>query len=369
VKTIRVRLGEVRDPSYDVIVGRGVLDQLPTLLADRCPAPLYAVVTDGRVADLYGTRVVAELERAGLAARLFTFPPGEWNKTRDTWSGLCDQILGARLGRDGAVISLGGGVAGDVAGFVAATLHRGVACVQVPTTVLAMIDAAIGGKTGLDVPAGKNLVGAFHQPRFVLADVDTLATLPRNQLAAGFAEAIKHGVIADAGYAAAVAAGAGACLQRSPEAIEPLVVRGAEIKAQVVSEDVGERGRRQILNFGHTVGHAVEARSGYELLHGEAIAIGMAVEASLAEAQGLARPGTRETLLAALRRFDLPTTVPDTLASADLLETMRADKKVRGGALRFALPAAVGLMAQSADGAWTVELAPAQVLRALDASR
>jgi 3-dehydroquinate synthetase len=210
VTTLRVPAAGAHGDGYDVVVGRGVLADLPRLLAERCAAHVYAVVTDSRVAELHARRVTTLLEQAGLAARLFVFPAGEWNKIRSTWSELCDQLLGAHIGRDGAVIAVGGGVVGDLAGFVAATLHRGIPVVQVPTTTLAMIDASVGGKTGVAVPAGKNLVGAFHPPRFVLSDIDTITTLPRNQIAAGLAEAVKHGVIADAAYAQAVSRAAAA---------------------------------------------------------------------------------------------------------------------------------------------------------------
>ena len=369
VTTISVSATATRDASYEVIVGRGVWDRLPQLLAERCPAHVYAVVTDSRVDALYGKRLLALLETAGLRARSFVFPAGEWNKVRDTWADLCDRMVAAGIGRDAGVVALGGGVAGDLAGFVAATLFRGIDYVQVPTTVLAMVDASVGGKTGVDLPAGKNLVGAFHAPRFVLADIDTLATLPRNQIAAGCAEAIKHGVIADAAYADDVARSAPACLARSPETLERLVERSVRIKRDIVAADTQERGHRQVLNFGHTVGHAVEARSGYELLHGEAVAIGMAVEAAIAEASGHARPGTRRRVVELLEQYELPSIVPATLACDDLLEAMRSDKKVRTGTLRFALPAAVGEMAQSADGAWTVEVGPAEVRTALEACR
>jgi 3-dehydroquinate synthase len=369
VTTIRVPAPGTGDAGYDVVVGRGVLPELPRLLSERCPAHLYAVVTDSRVAELHGKRVVALLEQAGLAARLFVFPAGEWNKTRETWTELSDQLLAAHVGRDGAVVAVGGGVVGDLAGFVAATLHRGIPHVQVPTTTLAMIDASVGGKTGVDVPAGKNLVGAFHPPRVVLSDIDTLGTLPRNQIASGLAEAIKHGVVADAAYAEAVARAAAPCLARSPDALEPIITRGIEIKVEVVAADPREQGRRQILNFGHTIGHAIEAKSGYGLLHGEAVAIGMAAEAWLAEAEGVASAGTRQAVLDLLTAYDLPCTVPPALTHDALLETMQHDKKVRAGAVRFALPKAVGRMAQSADGAWTVDIPAEKIVRALEANR
>ena len=367
--TVHIPLTEARDASYDVIVGRGVLSDLPGLLRDRCPAHQYAVVTDSHVGELYGKRVMGLLEDAGLSARLFTFPAGEWNKVRDTWTELTDRLLSARVGRDGAVVGLGGGVAGDLAGFVAATLHRGIPYAQVPTTVLAMIDASIGGKTGVDTPAGKNLICAFHQPQFVLADIELLATLPRNQIASGLAEAVKHGVVADAAYAAQISASATSCLARSLDALETAVTASVRIKSAIVASDTSERGRRQILNFGHTVGHALEARTGYGLLHGEAVAVGMAVEAWLAEDCGTAQHGTRRGVLDLLEHCDLPCTVPATVSNHDLIESMQHDKKVRAGVVRFALPCAIGRMAQSADGAWTVEIAPERISDALDACR
>ena len=367
--TIRIAPGEGQGAPYDVVVGCGVWSRLPDLLAERCPAHLYAVVSDSRVDTLYGARIAQLLDGAGLRSRPFVFPAGEWNKVRETWADLCDRMVAAGVGRDAAVVALGGGVVGDLAGFVAATLHRGVRWVLLPTTVLAMIDSSIGGKTGIDLPAGKNLVGAFHQPRFVLADVESLATLPRNQVAAGCAEAIKHGVIADAAYAEDLGRAASACLARARDALQPIIERSIRIKGEIVAADAMEGGRRQVLNFGHTVGHALEARSGYALLHGEAVAIGMAVEAALAEAAGVASPGTRRRILDLLERFDLPTAVPETVAGEDLIEAMRADKKVRAGELRFALPADVGRMAHGADGAWTVEISPADVRSAIEACR
>ena len=189
---IPVTIREQRDASYEVLVGRGALAELPRVLREACPAARYAVIADHRAAELHGAALTALLERAGLPATMFQFPSGEWNKSREQWAELTDQLLAAHIGRDGAVISFGGGVAGDLAGFVSATYLRGIPYVQVPTTLLAMIDSSIGGKSGVDVPAGKNLVGAFHQPRAVLADIDLLASLPRPHIAAGLAEAIKR---------------------------------------------------------------------------------------------------------------------------------------------------------------------------------
>src|SRR6059036_3703047 len=197
---LRVAISEQRDASYDIVIGRGLLADLPAFVKAACPASRYVVITDSHVAKLYGKQVMARFHDAKLQVELLEFPAGEWNKTRETWALLSDRMLAAQIGRDSAVIALGGGVVGDVAGFVAATYLRGIPYLQAPTSLLAMIDSSIGGKTGVDVPAGKNQVGAFHQPRGVVADLECLETLTPIQLASGMAEAIKHGVIADPAY-------------------------------------------------------------------------------------------------------------------------------------------------------------------------
>jgi 3-dehydroquinate synthase len=365
VVTIRVPLREQRDASYDIVVGRGVIAELPGLLPRHCPATGYAVISDSHVGKLYGDRIVGQVSGAGCQTELFTFPAGEWNKTRETWAGLSDRMLAAHFGRDCAVIALGGGVVGDVAGFVAATYLRGVPYVQVPTSLLAMIDSSIGGKTGVDVPAGKNLLGAFHQPRLVLADLDLLASLPPVQLSAGLAEAVKHGVIADAEYFAFLEKEHATILAKDPAALERVVRRSVEIKAAVVAEDERETGRRAILNFGHTVAHAIEATSKYEVLHGEAVAIGMAVEARLAEALGVAAQGTADRVIRLLERYRLPVARPDGASVDDLLEAMRADKKGRRGAIHCALPRGIGTMQGDSGRGWTVAVEPPRLVDVL----
>ena len=352
--TIRVPLIEKRDASYDILIKAGLVRQLDTILAEYCPAATYAVISDSQVAKLYGEELVRQLAATGYRAELFTFPAGEWNKTRETWAALSDQMLAARFGRDCAVIALGGGVVNDVAGFVAATYLRGVPLVQVPTSLLAMIDSSIGGKTAVDVPAGKNLLGAFHQPRVVVVDPDLLASLASVQLSAGLAEAVKHGVIADAGYFAFLEAEYAAIFAKHAPALERLVRRSVEIKAEVVAQDEREQGRRAILNFGHTVGHAVEASSKYEVLHGEAVAIGMVYEGRLAESLGIAPGGTAQRIRSVLERLHLPTERPDSSQVDDLIAAMRSDKKVRGGEIRLALPSAIGRAHGSDREGWTV---------------
>ncbi len=345
------------------MLGEGTLTDLPGYLAQYCPASQYAVITDSTVASLYGAQVANAVEQVGQTC-LVTFPAGEWNKSRETWSDLTDQLLKAQLDRESVIVALGGGVVGDLAGFVAATYLRGVRYVQVPTSLLAMIDSAIGGKTGVDTGAGKNLVGAFHQPAAVIADVATLSTLPPVQLAAGMAEALKHGVIADAAYFALTAERHESIRQRDHAALFEVVRRSVEIKAGVVGEDERERGKRSILNFGHTVAHALEASFGYELLHGEAVAIGMVAEAELGEEIGVTREGTAEAVRSAVEAFRLPTSAPDDVDRDRMIETMRQDKKVRGGTVRFALPRRLGEMARGEAGEWTIE-APERAVSAI----
>lgn len=344
-------------------MGDGLLNELADLLAHRCAATRYAVIADSTVAPLYGARVTAALGAAAPAA-VFTFPAGEWNKTRETWADLTDGLLAAGLGRDAAILALGGGVVGDVAGFVAATYLRGIPYVQLPTSLLAMIDSAVGGKTGVDTKFGKNLVGAFHQPRAVIADVATLQTLPPVQVAAGMAEALKHGAIADAEYFRRLLAARQAILRRDPAALFEVVAGSIAIKAAVVSADERERGRRAILNFGHTVGHALEATLGYQILHGEAVAIGMAAEAGLGRRLGVTDADVVDALTEALAAFQLPLVPPAEIDVERALEAMRQDKKVRSGSVRFALPRRLGEMAGSVSDGWTVE-APEEEITAV----
>ena len=283
-------------------------------------------------------------------------PAGESNKTRETWASLTDEMLAKGYGRDSAVIALGGGVVGDVAGFVAATFMRGIPVVQVPTTLVAMIDASIGGKTAVDTPAGKNLVGAFHPPAAVFVDPQLLATLPLRELRAGIAEAIKHGVIADEPYLHQVESSASELLSADgskSDSMRSLIVRSVEIKADIVSRDEREEGLRKVLNFGHTIGHAIELISGYSLLHGEAVAIGMALESRLAERIGLGESGTAAAVTRALRSAGLPIDLPPNFDCDEVVEAMKSDKKGRSGKFRFALPLRIGAMAGAETG-WSV---------------
>ena len=329
------------------------------------PAHRYALITDSNIQPLYAGKVESQFERASVEA--LTVSAGEASKTRDMWIRLTDQMLAKGYGRDSAVIALGGGVVGDLAGFVAATFMRGIPVVQVPTTLVAMVDASIGGKTAVDTFAGKNLVGAFHPPAAVLIDPHLLATLPLRELRAGFAEVIKHGVIADEVYLREVASSASELLSAggaTSDMMISLIVRSVEIKAEVVSRDEREEGLRKILNFGHTIGHAVELVSGFSLLHGEAVAIGMALESKLAERIGLAQTGTAATVTRTLQAAGLPTDLPTNCGPEAVIDAMRSDKKGRSGKTMFALPSRIGAMA-GADTGWTVSVGDAQLREVL----
>lgn len=353
---VSVRTPGTPEAEYEILVERGGLRRLGERCAAAVPAHRFAVVADSRVTELFGPTALTSLREAGLQADLFTFPAGEWNKTRQEWSRLTDRLLAAGVGRDGGVVALGGGVTGDLAGFVAATYMRGMPVVQVPTSLLAMLDSSVGGKTGVDTEAGKNLVGAFHQPELVLVDPELLETLPRPQLCAGLAEAVKTAAILDAGLFEWIEERVERLTGPDPEAVEALIVQVVEHKAEVVGGDPRERERRAILNFGHTVGHALELLGGYAILHGEAVAAGMRVEARLGERLGVTEEGTADRLSALLDACGLDRPLETERRAGRLWEAIRSDKKARAGAVRVVLLERIGAVARDPQGAWTFEL-------------
>jgi 3-dehydroquinate synthase len=341
---------EVNLPTYTVTIAPGALDRIGELVRISAAAHRYAIITDANVGPLYAPRVASALRIP--ASSTFTIPAGEAHKTRENWARLTDEMLAAGFGRDTTIIAIGGGVVGDLAGFVAATFMRGVPHIQVPTSLLAMIDASVGGKTAVDTPSGKNLVGAFHQPSAVVADTTVLASLPSEQLRAGMAEAIKHGVIADEEYFARVESIAGTLrsIDVASPAVLDLVARSVEIKADVVRRDEREDGIRKTLNFGHTVGHAIELASGYSLLHGEAVAMGMVYESLIAERISAAASGTAERVRRAVLTAGLPDVRPEDIAVDEIVAATRGDKKARAGRAEYALPARIGAMAGASRG-------------------
>jgi 3-dehydroquinate synthase len=351
---------------YEVIVGSGILNSLGAVCDRVAPAHRYAVISDDQVARHWLAAASAAITGAMPTAKVSTatIPAGEASKTREHWARLTDWLLAEGAGRDSAIVALGGGVVGDLAGFVAATYMRGIPVVQVPTSLLAMVDASIGGKTGVDTPKGKNLVGAFHQPAAVVIDPATLATLPAAHARAGIAEVIKHGAISDSGYFG-LAASWGAAVHRtaqrndfdwtSSETID-VIAHSVKTKADVVNTDPHEKGRRQVLNAGHTVAHALERESNYDLLHGEAVAIGLVVEAELGEAAGITQSGTAGQLRSALGAAGLPTRLPAGADAGRLIDAMRVDKKSRAGGLAFSLLSSIGRPAGDASKGWSTQL-------------
>jgi 3-dehydroquinate synthase len=300
------------------------------------------IVTNPRVGALYGKRVLLSVRAAGFRPFLITVPDGERYKTLRTLGRIYDELVRRRFERGDTLLALGGGVIGDLAGFAAATYLRGVAYVHVPTTVVAQVDSSIGGKTGVDHPAGKNLIGAFHQPILVYTDVSTLATLPRRELIAGLAEVVKYGIVADDAFFAYVEAHAESILGRVPDVLAEVVRRSVELKAGVVERDEKEAGLRRVLNYGHTIGHVVETCTGYGAWrHGEAVAVGMDFAARLAQRMGFCRAELVGRQRALLERLGLPW-APPAIAPATMTRTMALDKKVARGRVHFVLPEDLG---------------------------
>ncbi|MBI5839069.1 MAG: 3-dehydroquinate synthase [Chloroflexi bacterium] len=323
--------------AYDAIVENHGLEQLSEMLKPRgLKKPI--VVTDENVAVFHAEIVMMSLREGGLNPKLLAVPAGEANKTLNTVNRIWHGFLEAGLDRKSTVIALGGGVIGDMAGFAASTFMRGVSWVGVPTTLLSMVDASLGGKTGFDLPEGKNLIGAFHAPKLVLADPQVLKTLPEVELISGLAEVVKHGIISDPELFNLCARG----LDWVKENLEEIVRRAMAVKIQVIEDDPYERGRRAVLNLGHTVGHAVELVSKFQLRHGEAVAMGMVAEAKLAERLTVAGKGLSEAIAESLSALGLPVQIPKELSREEIIHAMRVDKKKDMNVIRFALPAGIG---------------------------
>jgi 3-dehydroquinate synthase len=322
---------------YDIAIGAGLLDDGQALAATLHGDDAF-VVSDGHVAPLYLGRVVDALRRVRAGQRIgqYVLPPGEEAKTLDNFARVADALARAGMRRDATLFALGGGVVGDLAGFAAACWMRGIDCVQLPTTLLAMVDSSVGGKTAVDLPQGKNLVGAFHPPRAVLADTATLRTLPPRELRAGLAEVVKYGAIADAPFLDWIDAHVDALLAMDDAALAEAIARSCAHKAAIVGRDPFEHGERALLNFGHTFGHAIETGQGYGALnHGEAVAVGMVLAARLSERLGLSGAGDTARLRDLLSRLGLPVDLPPGLDPQALLAHMRLDKKAQADGLRF----------------------------------
>jgi 3-dehydroquinate synthase len=338
----------LEERSYEVWVGPGLIDGAGEALAPLLKRRRTAIVSDETVWGLHGARLTASLERAGIAASPIIVPPGEQTKSFEGLADVSDRLLALELDRGDIITAFGGGVVGDLAGFAAAIYKRGIDFVQIPTTLLAQVDSSVGGKTAIDTPRGKNLVGAFHQPKLVLADLDVLATLPAREMRAGYAEVIKYGLLGDFGFFEWLEGNGAAVLAREPMALSEAVARSIAMKAEIVAEDETEQGRRALLNLGHTFGHALESETGYgeALLHGEAVGAGMALAFRFSAAQGLCTAQDAQRATAGIAAAGLPTTLRQVpghpFDASRLVRHMGQDKKAEDGKLAFILARRLG---------------------------
>jgi 3-dehydroquinate synthase len=333
---------------YEVVIGEGLIDQAAAWIGPFLRRKTVAVVTDQIVGDLHGRRLIGALEAAGISSHAIVIPPGEGAKSFAGLADLCDQLLDLELERGDLIIAFGGGVVGDLTGFAAAIYKRGVDFVQIPTTLLAQVDSSVGGKTAIDTPQGKNLIGAFHQPRLVLADLSRLATLPERELRCGYAEILKYGLLGDLPFFEWLEREGSRVLARAPDALAHAVRRSVEMKASVVARDEREGGVRALLNLGHTFGHAVEAESGFgeAVKHGEAVGLGCALAFRFSASLGLCPDEDAARASRAVSAAGLPSRLDELTVgpfSADaLIGRMAQDKKAEGGALTFILARALG---------------------------
>ena len=357
MRRIEVGLGA---RAYPVLIGPGLLEQAGELVRPLLRRARTAVVTDEIVAEAHGDTLARSLESAGIEAAPIVRPPGEETKSFAHLAELSERLLELRLDRGDMIVAFGGGVVGDLAGFAAAIYKRGIDFIQVPTTLLAQVDSSVGGKTAIDTPQGKNLIGAFHQPRLVLADLDVLATLPARQMRAGYAEVLKYGLLGDFGFFEWLEGHGAEALTREPAALGHAVARSVEMKAGIVAEDETETtGRRALLNLGHTFGHALEAETGFgdDLLHGEGVALGCAMAFRFSARLGLCSGQDAERASAAIAAAGLPCRMaeldPGPFGADALIGHMAQDKKAEGGRLTFILAHGIGqaFVARDVDAA------------------
>jgi len=355
MQKIEVKLRGSIDRSYEIIIEAGLIEKIPSILSTNSVGNNYAVICDSFTAKLFGEKLVVGLKSAGLKASLLSFPAGEKSKTLSVLEGLQNKMLEFGFNRKSAVIALGGGVTGDLAGFVAATYMRGIPYVQIPTTLLAMVDSSVGGKVAVDLAGGKNSCGSFHQPKAVFTDIACLKTLPESQMSVGMAESIKHGVIADKALFDFIESNREKILSKDLSVLEQLVAKNCEIKARIIEKDELEQNLRKIVNYGHTIGHAIEVLSNYsKFSHGQAVSIGMAVEAEISQSLGFLSSDLVERQNTLLKFFSLPTKLPD-YPVGKIIAAMRRDKKSESEVLVFALPFSIGSM-KTVGGRFGIEV-------------
>lgn len=324
------------DTSYDIQIGFDVFGKLPSLLQKKKWGNKYAIITDSNIKGIYGDKLLKKLRKAGIEAELFAIRAGEKSKDMKTISAICSKMIRKKFDRKSCIIALGGGVAGDFAGFVASIFMRGIPYIQAPTSLLAMVDSAVGGKTGVDIPEGKNLIGSFYNPETVLIDLEFLKKLPKRQLQIGLAEAIKYGVIWDKKFFEYFQKNTKKILRKERAAMSKIISTSVAIKAEVVTKDFKEGGLRRILNYGHTYGHAIECLSKYKLTHGEAISIGMHFANFLVDFKDT------DTVNAVFKAYGLPISMPKKMSATDIYKCMLSDKKTIGGDIHFVVPKKIG---------------------------
>jgi len=338
--------------SFRVLIGDAFLRQVGSHARDHLKCKTCAIVSDSNVARLFADRVKQSLTAAGFRPILITIPAGERSKTLNQAGAICDRMIAAGLDRQSFVVGLGGGMISDISGFVAAIYHRGIPHVQIPTTLLAMVDSSVGGKTGVDTRAGKNLIGAFHQPALVIDDLDVLKTLPRRQFNQGFAEIIKHAVIADAKMFRTLESwDASSSLASGARALQRLIKRNIQIKSRIVAKDERDRtGLRALLNFGHTVGHAVERAGNYRrFLHGEAVSLGIVAACAISVKKAGLPASQCAAIVDLLERFELPTRLPPKFPRTRILDAVKFDKKFESGKIRFVVTPRIGIACVAKD--------------------
>ncbi len=340
---IKVQIEKGSSSSYEIHIGHQIMDRMALILASQGWARRYFLLTDARVSALHGGRVLAILRETGLAVEEMVFPGGEEQKSIQTCTELAERMMERGADRTSALIALGGGVVGDLTAFLASIYMRGIPHIQVPTTILAQVDSSIGGKTAIDLPSAKNLLGTFTQPRAVFIDLAFLETLSPREFTNGLAEIVKYGIIEDPEILEELEKGEESLRRRDPSFLEGIIAKACRIKKGIVESDETDRGLRRILNFGHTVGHAIEAESGFTVSHGEAVAMGMCAAALLSERRRYLSPRDRERIFSAIGRAGLPVRIPTALDPEGILRGLKKDKKKEGDQIRFVLLKRPGL--------------------------
>jgi len=340
---IAVHLDKATSSSYDIYIGNAIVDRMGLIVAKHNWAARYMIVTDSTVATLHGAGVQEILRGLGLQVDIIDFPPGEASKNIQTTLHICDTLMEKGIDRTSALIALGGGVVGDITGFAASIYMRGIPYIQVPTTLLAQVDSSIGGKTGIDLSMGKNILGTFYQPKGVFIDLAFLQTLKPQELHNGLAEIVKYGVIDDPQLLGTLEAQAEAIKNHDVDLLKEIITRSCTIKKGIIEIDETEQGVRRILNFGHTVGHAIETESGYTVPHGDAVSMGMVAETILSERMGYLSAEERTRITALIRTLGLPDRIPQGLSPDGIVACMKGDKKKAGDVLNIVLLKKVGL--------------------------